>query len=61
MPWNPSDVDKHKKGLSAKQKKRWAKIANSILSECKEMKQSNCEQRAIRIANSRVSKDGGTE
>jgi len=58
MPWTVSDVDKHKKGLSAQQKRRWVKIANGILDECREMKQKDCEQRAIRIANSKV---GGTD
>lgn len=54
MPWNVSDVEKHKKGLSASAKRRWVKIANSILAECQETKQADCEARAIRIANSRV-------
>lgn len=62
MPWTVGDVDKHKKGLSKEQKRRWVKIANSILSECQDTKQQNCEARAIRIANSRVGgSNGGTE
>lgn len=61
MPWGINDVEKHKKGLTAEQKRRWTKIANSILRECEEMKQENCEARAIKIANSRAGgKDGRT-
>jgi hypothetical protein len=58
MPWKVSDVEKHKKGLTQKQKKRWVEIANSILSDCRETKpgDKNCEAQAIRIANSRVGK-----
>lgn len=54
MPWSPADAEKHKKGLNDKQKKKWAKIANGILSECQDMKQKDCEAKAIRIANSSV-------
>lgn len=54
MPWSESDVEKHKKGLTDKQKRRWVNIANSVLEECQELKQKNCEAKAIRIANSRV-------
>jgi uncharacterized protein YdaT len=56
MPWTTKDVDKHKKGLTAAQKKKWVTIANNALSQC--MKgggnQSDCEASAIRIANSKA-------
>lgn len=58
MPWGVNDVEKHKKGLSAAQKKKWTQIANGILKECQEMKQGDCEKKAIRIANSKV---GGSD
>jgi uncharacterized protein YdaT len=60
MPWSVGDVDKHKKGLTQKQKKRWVEIANSILRDCRETKpgSKDCEARAIRIANSRI---GGSD
>lgn len=29
MPWSPQDASKHKKGLTDKQKRKWAKVANS--------------------------------
>lgn len=65
MPWSVSDVDKHKKGLTRKQKKRWVEIANSILRDCRETKpgdSKNCEAQAIRIANSKVKGgDSGSE
>ena len=62
MPWTVADVDKHKKGLSESEKKKWVSIANGILDECQEMKQENCEQRAIKIANSKVGgKNGRSE
>lgn len=53
MPWTKADVDKHKKGLSDRQKERWAKIANDALRTClnKGGSQSSCEASAIRQAN----------
>jgi uncharacterized protein YdaT len=57
MPWSVADVEKHKKGLSAAQKKKWVQIANGVLKDCQEMKQDDCEAKAIRIANSKTSKD----
>lgn len=48
MPWTVADVDRHKKGLSADDKRMWVAIANHIL------KQTGDEGRAIRIANARV-------
>ena len=57
MPWSVGDVEKHKEGLSQEEKKRWVKVANSVLSDCKDNNGSNCEAKAIRIANSKVSGD----
>lgn len=30
MPWTTKDVDRHKKGLTDKQKRQWVAIANSV-------------------------------
>ena len=54
MPWQPKDVDSHKKGLNDSQKKKWCKIANGALRTCNAENGSDCEVRAIRIANSSV-------
>lgn len=56
MPWTAKDADRHKKGLSARQKRQWAAVANSMLAACmkKGGSQSECEGRAIRGANSTV-------
>ena len=54
MPWSVGDVDKHKKGLTNKDKKKWVSIANSVLESCKSSGGSDCEGKAIRIANSKV-------
>lgn len=51
MPWTTNDVDKHKKGLSSEKKAKWVKIANAVLKHCKG---SDCDAKAIRIANSKV-------
>jgi uncharacterized protein YdaT len=59
MPWSKSDVEKHKKGLSQQQKAKWVRIANGVLEECKSSRQENCEQRAIRVANSKVGESNG--
>ena len=60
MPWSKSDVEKHKKGLSSSQKAKWVRIANGVLEECRASKQDNCEQRAIRVANSKVGGNNGS-
>lgn len=53
MPWSVQDADKYKKGLTSSQKRKWAKIANSVLKGC--MKDvgdtSKCDGMAIKIAN----------
>ena len=53
MPWTIDDVDGFKKGLTAAQKKKWVSIANGILKECQSEGGSDCEGKAIRIANSK--------
>jgi len=61
MPWGVNDVEEHKKGLSAKQKKKWVEIANGVLRECQEMNQGDCDRKAIRVANSKTGgKNGGS-
>ena len=50
MPWTARDVSRHKKGLSAPQRKKWAAIANGVL------KSTGNEAEAIRTANARVGK-----
>lgn len=47
-------MDKFKKGLSAKGKQKWVAIANTALQQCKADGGADCEGRAVRIANSRV-------
>ena len=54
MPWNLDDVDKHKKGLTDTQKKKWIAIANAVFKKCQADKGGDCDGMAIRIANSRV-------
>lgn len=53
MPWTAADADKHIKGLSANQKKGWAKIANAALKEY-----NGDEGRAIRTANAKSKQVG---
>ena len=62
MPWSVADVDRHKKGLSAEQKQKWSRIANSVLKRCLAGggSQKTCEASAVRIANSHTrTGDGG--
>jgi hypothetical protein len=53
MPWTIADVDKHKKGLSDKQKKQWVAVANSVLAKCIKDggTDATCAPTAIREAN----------
>lgn len=58
MPWTVKDVDKHKKGLSPAQKKKWVETANSIYSACMvNGDDKTCAPKAIRIANSKFSEE----
>lgn len=61
MPWTVKDVDKHKKGLSTEQKKKWVRVANKVLKDCLKDggSQKSCEAKAIRTANSKFSERGG--
>lgn len=58
MPWTINDVERHKKGLTPPQKKKWVKIANGALKDCQDKGGSDCEGKAIRIANSKFSDEG---
>jgi len=53
MPWTTKDVEKHKKGLTDKQKKQWVRIANSALARClkKGGTDKTCAPSAIKQAN----------
>jgi len=61
MPWSARDASKHKKGLTSKQKQDWAATANSVYRKCISDGKSVrfCEGKAIRVANSRFSGEGG--
>jgi len=48
MPWTSADVDKHKKGLTAKQKRQWVHVANGAL------RRGLSEGAAVREANRTV-------
>ena len=50
MPWTAADADKHMKGLTAKQKRVWARVANSTLSACEEAGKEDCEASAMKQA-----------
>ena len=53
MPWTVDDVEHHTKSADTLSKKRrWVRTANAILAKCKKMGGTNCEAKAIRIANS---------
>ena len=56
MPWKTEDVERHKKGLSDKDKRQWVATANSALKAClaDDGDTEKCEGRAIRIANAAV-------
>ncbi len=54
MPWSIEDVEKHKKGLSEADKKKWVAIANSVLKQCQEKNGKDCDGMAIRVANSKT-------
>jgi len=57
MPWTVKDVDRHKKGLTATQKKKWVKIANATLKDCLSKGGKDCDGKAIRVANSKFSEE----
>lgn len=53
MPWSTGDVDRHKRGLTAAQKRQWVQIANSVRAKCIKDggSESSCDAAAIRQAN----------
>jgi hypothetical protein len=55
MPWTVKDVDRHKKGLTPAQKKKWVSIANGVLKDCQAKGGKGCDAKAIRVANSKFS------
>jgi len=55
MPWTAADAKRFKKGLTSAQAAQWAKIANGVLRSCQSQGSSDCEGKAIRIANSKFS------
>ncbi len=57
MPWSIKDVEQHIKGLTNSQKERWIEIANSVLKDCQDGDDKDCEAKAIRQANGTVQKD----
>jgi len=63
MPWSWEDAKKHKKGLNKEQAKKWAKIANSVRKQCLSDggKESTCDKKAIKVANSKVSSNQKSE
>lgn len=60
MPWTTEDVDKHKKGLTDKQKAQWVRIANAALEACKKKGGEDCEGSAIRQASGVVGNNADT-
>lgn len=62
MPWVAADAAKHKQGLTPAQSQTWAKVANGVLNRClgDGGSQSQCEGKAIRVANSMADKQAPT-
>jgi len=56
MPWTVADVDRHKEGLTDKQKETWIKVANDARKRCidKGGSEKECDASAIKQANSVV-------
>src|SRR3990167_5857833 len=63
MPWSVRDVDKHKKGMTRKQKKQWVAVANSALKSCMDDggSEEDCAASAIKQANGVAGKAKETE
>ena len=55
MPWNAGDAPKFKSGLSRKQRRKWAAVANGALASCVDGggTEKDCAGKAVRIANSK--------
>ena len=60
MPWTARDAKRHVRGLTPRQARVWARVANNALQRCLSGggSQSNCEGRAIRQANSVAQRAG---
>lgn len=58
MPWTDDDVERFRKGLTAEQKKKWVAIADATLLSCQKKGGTDCEAMAVRIANSKFTKEG---
>jgi hypothetical protein len=58
MPWTADDAHKHNKGLTAKEARQWAAVANSAYENCMKNGGSDetCAPKAIRMANGVVKK-----
>jgi len=56
LPFSISDVSKHNKNLTTKQKKVWVATANNVLNKCNKEGGSDCDAKAIKIANGVVKK-----
>ncbi len=58
MPWTAAQAKQKKKDLTDAEAEKWAKIANSVLSECLSGggNQEDCEANAIMTANSAINK-----
>lgn len=54
MPWLERDVDRFKKGLTPDQKRQWVEVANGVLRDCQSNGGTDCEGKAVRIANGKV-------
>lgn len=56
MPFTAGNAGKYNKGLSDNQKRKWAKIAQSVYSKCMEGggKEKKCAKDAIIAANSAI-------
>lgn len=55
MPWTAADAEKHKKGLTKKQRKKWAVIANAVREKCMTQGDKDCDSKAVIFANSKFS------
>jgi hypothetical protein len=58
VPWTAKDASAHTKKADTEAKKRkWAAIANATLESCQKSGGGDCEGKAIRVANSKMSEE----
>ena len=58
MPWTAADAPSHtKKADTQAKKEKWAKIANATLESCQASGGEDCEGKAVRVANSKMSEE----